>query len=442
MNHRFTPTPHPLRMPPSPPARPDHPICELFGLEQSPEAFAIRDFLTRSVVRFEWIEVTSVADARGRGLNITDINQLPVLRLPNRDCLFAPDVHLVAQRLGFITAPRRDEYDLSIFGAGPAGLSAAVYAASEGIKTVLVERSAVGGQAGSSPSIENVIGYPDGVPGALLAERARQQAVKFGVDLLLLREGLHARFFDNRIVADLDDGTRLRAKANLCATGVEYQRLDVPDHDRYLGAGLVYGAGYSEAALAADEPVVVVGGANSAGQSVAFFSARCPLVTMIVRKPELSGSMSAYLEGRLTSCPNVRILTSTEVTALHGDPGLEAITVRNTDTNQASTIPTKRLFVCIGGKPNTDWAADTPIRRDDEGYLITGPDLLDDGALPPDWPLKRQPYYLETSVPGCFAAGDVRHNSVKRFAAALGEGAMCVTFVHRYLRELRERDAR
>lgn len=442
---------------------PDAPACELFGLAQSPEAFDLREFLSQSVVRFEWVEVKDLAHARELGLSIDRLEQLPVLRLPGGEELIAPTRKDVAHRLGWINQPSKREYDLLVLGAGPAGLSAAVYAASEGLSTVVIERSAVGGQSGSSPLIENVIGWPRGIPGAELAERARQQAVKFGVELLMLREGVAVRFHSGRVSVELEDGVRVSAKADVLATGVEYTRLNVPDHDRFLGAGLAYGAGASEASVCHKDPVVVVGGANSAGQAVSFFSRRCPKVTMVIRGPKFGGSMSAYLADRIRACENVDIRTDSEVVRLHGREGLEAITIRNSETGKEEEMPTTRVFVCIGGKPNTSWADGTGLVRDRAGYIVTGPDLFN-GARDADeetsgenksrrgdgasgeagspgrergsaWPLERPPYFLETSIPGSFAAGDVRHGSAKRFATALGEGAMCVTLVHRWLRE-------
>lgn len=464
---------------------PDRWACGLFGLAQSPEAFDLREFLSQSVVRFEWVEVKDLAHARELGLNIERLEQLPLLRLPGGEDLISPTRLDVAQRLGWINQPSKREYDLLVLGAGPAGLSAAVYAASEGLSTVVIERSAVGGQSGSSPLIENVIGWPRGIPGAELAERARQQAVKFGVELLMLREGVAVRFHAGRVSVELEDGLRVSAKADVLATGVEYTRLDVPDHDRFLGAGLAYGAGASEASVCHKDPVVVVGGANSAGQAVSFFSRRCPKVTMVIRGPKFGGSMSAYLADRIRACENVDVKTDSEVVRLHGREGLEAITIRNSKTGREEEMPTSRLFVCIGGKPNTSWADGTGLVRDRAGYIVTGPDLFNGARDSGDesggekeggrkdspgvgvrggggdasgrgtggwsgdegedgesrghrgsvWPLERPPYFLETSIPGSFAAGDVRHGSVKRFATALGEGAMCVTLVHRWLRE-------
>lgn len=408
----------------------------LFGRRDSAEAWEIRDFLKRSVVEFDWVEMACDDDCRRElGLTRLDNVRLPVVELPGGERMFGPSLRDVAARLGFVAKPRLRQYDLSIYGAGPAGLSAAVYAASEGLSTVLIERSAVGGQAGTTSMIENYMGFPEGINGADLAERARQQAVKFGVEILMMQEGMRSEFHDDRIWTDLADGGKMVARANICATGVEWRRLNVAGEDRLLGRGLYYGAGASEAPLCGGEHVVVVGGGNSAGQAVMHLAAHARHVTMLVRDQGLAASMSQYLSERITSEPNVTVRHEVEITGLAGETALREVEVRSRASGAAETIEATRLFVAIGGVPNTDWAADTAIVRDPGGYLVTGPDLLIDGRPPAAWPLDRAPYYLETAVPGSFAAGDVRHRSIKRVATAAGEGAMAVAFVHRYLDE-------
>jgi len=335
-----------------------------------------------------------------------------------------------------VTQPRLREYDLSIYGAGPAGLSAAVYAASEGLRVVLIERHAVGGQAGSSSMIENYLGFPRGIGGAELAERARQQAVKFGCELLMMREGIKAEFKNNRIYVDMADGSKLVARANICATGVEWRRLGVVDESRFLGVGLYYGAGASEAPMCRNEHVYVVGGGNSAGQAVMHLAGYAARVTMLVRGSDLASSLSTYLVERIERAANVDVQFDVEVVGLEGDDGLRRVELMDRESGAKRSVDTRRLFVCIGGVPHTEWAKDTGIVRDRQGFLLTGPDLLREGKAPSNWPLERAPFFLETSVPGSFAAGDVRHNSVKRVASAVGEGAMAVTFAHRYLAEL------
>lgn len=414
----------------------DQKKIRLYGQLDSAQAYEIRDFLNRTVVEFDWVALTCDADCNKElGLPSLSNVRLPVVELPDGTQLFAPTIHEIAQHLGWVTQPKFKEYDVSIYGAGPAGLSAAVYAASEGLRTVLVERNAVGGQAGTSSLIENYMGFPEGISGANLAERARQQAVKFGIELLLLREGMKSEFKNNRIYTDMADGSKMIARANICATGVEYRRLNLPNEDQFLKVGLFYGAGASEAPMCQDEHVFVVGGGNSAGQAAMYFSRYARKVTILVRGNNLAATLSHYLINRITSTSNIEVLFQSQVTKLIGDTSLRQIEVTNCSNKEVQEIETGRLFVCIGGAPNTEWAKDTNIIRDRSGYLITGSDLLKDGRPPDCWTLERDPFFLETSVPGSFAAGDVRHGSVKRVASAVGEGAMAVTFAHKYLEE-------
>ncbi len=409
---------------------------QLFGMKGSRAAYEIRDFLVRSTVSFDYVEVSETdAPANGFGMAFHQ-DELPVCVMDNGDILKQPDIQQIAERLGWITRPNYTEYDVSIYGAGPAGLSAAVYAASEGLKTVLVEKSSIGGQAGSSSLIENFLGYPEGIAGAEIAEKARQQAVKFGADILHLQEGVKASFSDGRIHVDLADGGKLIAKTNICATGVEYQHLNLPREGDFLGRGLFYGAGLSEAYLCREQDIYVVGGANSAGQAAVHFADFARSVTMVIRGATLSGSMSRYLIDKLSRTTNIRYRFLTEVVELDGDGELQRFKLQNLIGGEAEWIESQKLFVCIGGKPNTEWAKDTSIIRDESGYLVTGPDIqkFTHGQPIAGWTLNREPFYLETSIPGSFAVGDVRHNSIKRMATAVGEGAMCITFVHKYLR--------
>jgi thioredoxin reductase (NADPH) len=410
------------------------PKLKLFGSPGSPPAYAIRDFLHRSDVPFEWVEIHSNEQARQIGVEHARDPRLPVCVFPDGTRLEHPTVRQIIEKLGWFHTPSCTQYDLAIYGAGPAGLSAAVYGASEGLKTVLVERWAIGGQAGSSPKIENYLGFPAGISGADLAERAREQACRFGAEILLAREGVRGEFTAGMRTGYLADGTKIVARTAICATGIDYRRLGLPNEDRFIGAGLYYGAGASEASMCGNEHVFIVGGGNSAGQAALHFARFAKLVTMVIRGDSLKSTLSTYLIDRIRSTSNIEVLTNTEMTQLEGDEMLRAITLTNRKTGEERTFETKWLFVCIGGSPHTDWALEAGVVRDEAGYLVTGPDLHFEGqSSNGGWPLERSPYYLETNVPGLFAAGDVRHGSVKRCASAVGEGAMAVTLAHRYL---------
>ncbi len=408
----------------------------VYGRAGSTIGSDIRDYLSRTVVEYDWVDLKDAGHCRDvLGLDGFETLAFPIVEFPGGERLFAPKPHDIATRLGWVTVPKHQEYDVSIYGGGPSGLSAAVYAASEGLRTILIERLAVGGQAGTTSAIENYMGFPEGISGAALAERARQQAVKFGAELVMMGEGVHARFENDRIHVDLANGGKLVAKSNICATGVEYRRLGVEDEERFLGMGLFYGAGVAEAPYCRNEDVYVVGGGNSAGQAVMHLADYADKVTMLVRGGSLAETLSEYLVTRIEARSNVAVIYDVEVAALDGDTILRTMTLKDRITQNTRDVDVSRLFVCIGGVPNTEWAKDTVIKRDRAGYLITGPDLLDMGRAPECWTLDRQPYYLETSVPGSFAVGDVRHDSIKRVASAVGEGAMAVSFVHRYLAE-------
>ena len=410
------------------------PLVTIFGPPGSALGYAIRDFLYRSDVPFEWVQLTTDAQARSdAGVAHLADTRLPICVFADGTRLECPTVRQITEQLGWFHTPLRAEYDLAIYGAGPAGLSAAVYGASEGLKTVLIERYTLGGQAGSSSRIENYLGFPDGISGAELAERAREQVTRFGAEILLGHEGVRADCTPHQMGAYLEDGTKIVARATICATGVAYRRLGLAHEENFEGAGLYYGAGASEAALTNGARVVVVGGGNSAGQAAMHFAQAACHVTVVIRGESLSSTLSQYLVDRIASTSNIDVLTQTEVVALDGDDMLRQITLTDRITGQSRTVASSWLFVCIGGEPQTQWATDAGIVCDAGGYLVTGPDLVHNGLCPAHWPLTREPYYLETSMPGLFAAGDVRHGSIKRCASAVGEGAMAVALVHRYL---------
>ena len=409
-------------------------VVRLYGMRESPQAYALRDYLQRSDIPFEWVELRDNEQARTElRLDSVDDARLPICIFPDGTRMERPTVRQVTEKLGWFRNPSRSEYDVAIYGAGPAGLSAAVYAASEGLKTAVIERFAIGGQAGTSPKIENYLGFPQGISGAELAERAREQAFRFGAEILLHRTGVRGEFLVGRGIGYLDDGTKIIARASVCATGVEYRRLNLPNEDRLFGAGVYYGAGASEASLCSNEHVILVGAGNSSAQASLHLARYAAKVTIVMRGDSLKENVSEYLVHRIQTTPNIEVLPNTVVAALHGDDRLQAVTIRNLKTGAERVVEVTSLFLCLGGVPNTQWAAEVGIARDEEGYLVTGPDLRRGGTLPANWTLNREPYYLETNMPGVFAAGDVRHSSIKRIASAVGEGAMVVAFVHRYL---------
>jgi thioredoxin reductase (NADPH) len=406
---------------------------KVFGRTGLPQCYAVRDFLYRNDVLFEWIELENDEQARAVSVDSIDDDRLPVCVFPDGTRIERTTIRTLSEKFGWLHDPSRSEYDVAIYGAGPAGLSAAVYAATEGLKTIVLERWAVGGQAGSSPKIENYLGFPNGISGADLAERAREQACRFGAEILIAGEGVRGEFRAGKRVGYLADGTKVVARSAICATGVDYHRLPLPNEQQFWGAGVYYGAGASEAALCVGQHVVVVGGGNSAAQATLHFAQCAPHVTLAIRADNVKSSVSAYLVDRISTAKNIEVFTQTEVTALEGNDMLEAVVLTNKVTGEKRRIETRWLFACIGGAPRTEWAKDAGVVRDEAGYLVTGPDLMRGNRRPEGWPLDRLPYYLETNVPGLFAAGDVRHGSVKRCASAVGEGAMAITFVHRYL---------
>jgi thioredoxin reductase (NADPH) len=403
------------------------------GHRWSAPSHEVKDFLTRNQVPFRWLELDRDAEASTLlAANGGDVDHLPLVITDGGRTLQAPSMVEVADALGLLSTPSLPFYDLIVIGGGPAGLGAAVYSASEGLGTVLVEREAIGGQAGQSSRIENYLGFPSGIAGGDLARRASSQARRFGAEMLLTSEVLSLEVCGPARVVRLANGTQLSAHAVLLTTGVDYRRLAVPGLDALTGSGVYYGAAASEAQSCRGEDVYIVGGANSAGQAAVFFARTARSVTIIVRGKGLERSMSHYLVQQIADLPNVRVRANSEVVGARGVSHLEGLRIADREAGSEEEVEASWLFVFIGAAPCTDWLG-KEVMRDENGFVLTGPDLLSDGQLPADWPLERQPYFLETSVPGVFAAGDVRGQSVKRVASAVGEGAMAVTLVHRYL---------
>ncbi len=411
------------------------PETKVVGHRWSARSSEVREFLARNQVPYRWYasdepEGRRLLDAAG-----TDGMALPVVITPDGEALVEPSDRELAGKVGLATTPSGDFYDLVVIGGGPAGLGAALYGASEGLRTVLVERTATGGQAGQSSRIENYLGFPDGVSGAQLTDRARRQAAKFGAEVLTTCEVVGLEVNGSARTVRFADGTSVDAHAVILATGVAYRQLVAPGMTELTGRGIFYGSALTEAHGCADQDVYIVGGANSAGQAAVYLAKAARSVTMLVRGPSLRKSMSHYLIEQIAGIPVISVRNCTEVSEAHGDGHLERLGLRDSNTGGTQTVEAQRLFVFIGAAPLTGWL-DGVVLRDGRGFILAGPDLMVDGQRPAGWPLDRPPYHLETNVPGVFVAGDVRAESAKRVASAVGEGAMAVMLVHRYLERL------
>jgi thioredoxin reductase (NADPH) len=416
--------------------RPSFEGIRVLGTRWSPKSYELRDFLARNHVPYQWIDVESSASdpETKRLLDVLgpDAASLPVVLFPDGTKLLEGVPAEVAQKVGLRTRAQTDFYDLAIIGGGPAGLAAAVYGASEGLHTVMVESDAPGGQAGMSSRIENYLGFPTGLSGGDLARRAVVQAQRFGVEILSPQEATSIRTEGPYRIIKLRDGSEFSCHALMIATGVQWRRLEAPGIDKLQGAGVYYGGGATEALACKNEIVYVVGGANSAGQAAMNFAKYAERVVILVRGEGLSATMSQYLIDQIKEMPNIQIWTHASVTEVHGDTHLEEVSVFCSDTNKVERVPASSMFIFIGALPRTDWLGGL-VERDDRGFLLTGPDLIRSGERPKGWTLDRDPFLLETNVPGIFAVGDVRHGSVKRVASGVGEGSVAVQFIHQYL---------
>ncbi|HEU4565901.1 MAG TPA: FAD-dependent oxidoreductase [Gemmatimonadaceae bacterium] len=406
---------------------------QVIGDRWSPEVHEMKDFLARSRVPYRWLDVeggeegTELAEAIAPGEA-----RFPILLLPDGSRLVQPSVREVAERLGLDTEPGTRFCDLVIVGGGPAGLSASVYGASEGLRTIIVEHEVPGGQAGQSSRIENYPGFPEGLSGSDLASRTVAQAKRFGVEILVTREARALRCAGSYRAVVLDDGSELLGHVVLIATGVSFRWLDAPGCSSLVGAGIYYGAAIAEASAFEGQEVYILGGGNSAGQAAMLLAGYARRVVIVALEDALEQTMSRYLIDRIRRAPNIRVLTSHTIVGAEGEARLEHLVVEDVRTGAQVRVDADGLFVFIGAKPETEWLGEG-IQRDEQGFILSGPYLRRDGDRPRGWPLPRQPYLLETSTPGVFVAGDVRHGSVKRVASAVGEGAMAVQFIHQYL---------
>jgi thioredoxin reductase (NADPH) len=409
-------------------AAPPPPRATVVGERWDAQCSELRRFLDRNQVSFTWVTPDMDDAAEQWGDSLPPDGDLPVIRLVDGKTVVRPELRRVAELLGLGTEPAMVDYDTVIVGAGPAGLAAAVYGASEGLRTIVVEREAPGGQAGTSSRIENYLGFPDGVSGDHLARRALQQARRLGAEILVTRKITRIDAPARRV--HLDGGDVLRGRTLILACGVSWRQLSIPGCDKLVGKGISYGAARSEAPNVHGLDVHIVGAGNSAGQAAMFFSTHARTVTILCRGGGLEKSMSSYLIDQLRTRPNITVRTRTQVAAAHGEASLVAIDVTNADNGETTRAESGGLFIFIGADAETDWLP-PEIALDPKGYVLTGPDAAASGR----WQLERDPYLLETSVPGIFACGDVRFSPVKRVAAAVGEGSMAIAFVHQYLRE-------
>ena len=403
------------------------------GTLWSASSHNVKEFLARSQIPYQWLDIEKDSEARELVEATSEERpRLPTLFFPDGSTLVDPDLRTLADKVGLTTKAEQPFYDLIIIGAGPAGLGGAVYGASEGLRTVVIEKEAAGGQAGTSARIENYLGFPQGISGADLTRRATTQAQRLGAEILTAQEVTGVRVEDPYRFVTLDDGSELSCHALLISTGVKVRELDVPGVEPLVGGSVYYGAATSEAVHYEGGKVFVIGGANSAGQGAMFLSRFASQVTVLIRGDSLQKSMSQYLIDQIGGTENISLLVNTEVSAATGTEHLEAITLENNKTGATESVPADAIFVFIGAVPHTDVVAGI-VERDEAGFILTGQDLIRDGRRPKNWKPRRDPFLMETSVPGIFAAGDVRHGVIRRVASAVGQGAVAVSLVHKYL---------
>ncbi|MBD0302731.1 MAG: FAD-dependent oxidoreductase, partial [Tolypothrix sp. T3-bin4] len=413
--------------------RPPFEGIRVIGNRWSPHSHQAKDFLARNQIPYQWMDIELSPEAQQLA-EYADCDKLhlPLVLFADGSSLMQPSNVQIAEKIGLQTQAEKPFYDLIIIGGGPGGLAAAVYGASEGLRTVMIEREAPGGQAGTSSRIENYLGFPVGLSGGDLARRAVTQAKRFGVEILTPQEVTGIRVGDPYRFVQLSDGSEISCHAIILALGVSWRRLNVPGLEKLTGAGVYYGAAQTEAISCQGEEVYIIGGANSAGQAAMYFSKYAAHVTMLVRGDSLTKSMSQYLIDQIGETANITVQTHSSVIEVKGETSLEALTIANALTGETQTVPATSLFIFIGAQPRTDWL-DGVVEKGDRGFILTGPDLQLNQRRPKGWTLERDPYLLETNIPGVFAVGDVRQGSVKRVASSVGEGSICVQFVHQYL---------
>jgi thioredoxin reductase (NADPH) len=403
------------------------------GARLSPQSHSVREFLSRNLVPYQWVDIDEDASMRELLAAFPGGQaKLPVVLFPDGSYLSAPSSLALAEKVGLHTRPESPFYDVVVIGAGPAGLANTVYAATEGMRVVLIEQNAPGGQAGSSSMIENYLGFPNGISGSDLAQRASAQARRFGAELLTARQVVGIRREDPYRIVRLADGSEISAYVVVITTGMAVRRLERPGIEPLLGSGIYYGPALSEVVTYRGKDVCILGGANSAGQAALFFARYAHSVTIIIRAPALRPSMSHYLVERITATENIRVVNRSDVVSVSGNGHLERIVLRNLDSNLEHAVDAAALFICIGAAPHSEVASDL-LDRDEKGFILTGPDIPRVNGKPRGWTLERDPFLFETNIPGIFAAGDVRSGANRRVAAAVGEGSAAIYSVHQYL---------
>jgi thioredoxin reductase (NADPH) len=415
--------------------KPEFEGIKLVGYQFSPHSHEIKDFLAGNLIPYRWYDITE----GNKGIELTSLHHIDAKALPavffeDGSYLLQPSLAAIATKVGLTPNALHELYDVVIIGAGPAGLAAAVYGASEGLKTLLIERRAPGGQAGTSSRIENYLGFPTGLSGADLARRAMTQATRFGAELLTPQEVKDIELRDNYKVITLGDGSQITARSIVLATGVDYRKSSAKNIEHFTGAGVYYGAATTEASACREKDIYIIGGGNSAGQAAVYLANFAKTVHIVIRRGDLSGTMSQYLVDQIAGIPNIQVLAKSEIIEVCGGEFLEEVVIEHTESKQTEHRRASAVFIFIGAKPATDWLK-LDITKDEKGFIATGRDLLANENFKLNWKLDREPYLLETSISGIFAAGDVRSGAMNRVASAVGEGSMAIKFVHQYLAE-------